>query len=91
MLGRLALLHDDVESAEKCLLLSGQITDGPATFWGPNMTLARELLKRHRTEGVLQFLDEAAHFWREPHGQLDRWVTVIRAGKGPFLGANMLY
>jgi len=66
VLGRLALLHDDVESAEKYLLLSGQITDGPATFWGPNMTLARELLKRHRTEVVLQFLDEAAHFWREP-------------------------
>ncbi len=92
VLGRLALLSDDVEAAEKYLLLSGQIKEGQLTFWGPNMTLARELLRRNRTEAVLQFLGECSHFWRpDCHPKSDSWAAIIRSGKMPDLGANLLY
>ena len=84
VLGRLALLRDDVEAAEKYLLLSGQIKDGIETSFGPNMTLARELLKRKRSKVVLQFLEEVKVFWKPPNREeADKWATVIRAGQIP--------
>jgi hypothetical protein len=86
VLGRLALLDDNVEAAEKYLLLSGQITNGQPTFWGPNMTLARELLKRNRSKVVLQFLEEVKRFWRLDCAgpqTADKWAAIILAGKLP--------
>jgi hypothetical protein len=84
VLGRLALLRGDVAAAEKYLLLSGQIKAGEPTFWGPNMTLARELLKRHRSKVVLEFLEEVKLFWRSDGSQqADNWAGMIRAGKIP--------
>ncbi len=86
VLGRLALLNDNVEAAEKYLLLSGRITNGQPTIWGPNMTLARELLKRDRSKIVLQFLEEVKHFWRpDCHGPeiAEKWAAMILAGKLP--------
>lgn len=93
VLGHLALLRGDVPAAEKYLLLSGQIQHGDATFWGPTMTLAFELLRRHRQEVVLQFLDECHQVWQEDSGQkqLDKWATEIRGGKIPDFGANLIY
>jgi hypothetical protein len=92
VLGRIALLQGDAQEAEKRLLLSGQIKDGMPTFWGPNMTLALELLKRKRTEVVLQFLEECAKFWRaDCHPKADAWAAVIRAGGIPDFGANLIY
>jgi hypothetical protein len=93
VLGRLALLAGDVKAAENDLLLSGQITAGQAEFWGPNMTLALELLKRHRTESVLQYLDECRAFWRkdDQFGKLDRWIADVRNGKLPDFGSNLVY
>jgi hypothetical protein len=86
VLGRLALLRDDVEAAEMYLLRSGQIKAGQPTFWGPNLTLVRELMKRSRTKVVLQFMDEVKQFWREDcHGpeQADKLTQSILAGKLP--------
>jgi len=85
VLGRLALLRDDVQAAETYLLLSGKIKAGSQTFWGPNMTLARELLKRNRTKVVLEFLEEVKEFWLEEcaFGKPEEWEKAIRAGKMP--------
>ena len=92
VLGRLALLDNNVDEAEKYLLLSGQITHGQPTFWGPNMTLARELMKRNRTKAVLQFMEEVKQFWRpDCHGPeiADQWIAMIVAGKLP--DGNLTY
>jgi hypothetical protein len=91
VLGRLALARGDVEAAENYLLLSGQIKDGQPVFWGPNMTLARELLKRHRPEAVLKFLEECSHFWQNADPRIQRWAATIRSGKIPDFGGNLVF
>jgi len=86
VLGRLALLRDDVEAAEMYLLRSGQIKAGQPTFWGPNLTLVRELMKRNRTKVVLQFMEEVKQFWREDCNgpeQAEKMTQSITAGKLP--------
>lgn len=91
VLGRLALARGDVEAAENYLLLSGQIKAGQPVFWGPNMTLARELLKRGRSEAVLKFLEECSHFWQNADPQIQRWAAAIRSGRIPDFGGNLLH
>jgi hypothetical protein len=93
VLGRLALQRGDTAGAEQRLVSSAEVDAGFVRFWGPNMTLARELLKQHRCEGVLNFLDRASLSWREPGAakQLRVWRAAISDGKIPDFGANLLY
>jgi hypothetical protein len=93
VLGRVALIRGNTEEAEKRLLLSTDVHNGLAPFWGPNMTLALELLKHRRSETVLQFLERCSRFWQEPDAQehLTKWSNIIRSGKIPDFGANLLY
>jgi hypothetical protein len=93
VLGHLALLRGDVPAAEKCLFLSGQIQPGGTTFWGPRMTLALELLRRHRQDAVLHFLDECSRSWPKecPNCSFEKWAATIRRGKIPDFGATLIY
>lgn len=86
VLGRLALLRGDVESAKTFLLRSGQIGQhGSGTFdsFGPNMSLARELLKKSEDATVLQFLEECRQFWTDDAGRIDSWEVSIRNHQMP--------
>jgi hypothetical protein len=92
VLGRLAILKGDTESAKKYLLLAGQTDGSPGldTF-GPNLSLARELLLVSEGETVLKFLDECRVFWRSERGRLDQWSLEIQSGKTPNFGNNLIY
>lgn len=86
VMGRLALLRGDIESAKTFLLRSGQIGQhGSGTFdsFGPNMSLARELLKKSEDATVLQFLEECRQFWADDAGRIDSWEASIRNHKMP--------
>jgi hypothetical protein len=94
VMGRLALLSGDVAEAESFLLASGKIRAAPLTAsFGPNMTLARELIKLHRTEVVLHFFEECKTFWQlnEKYRWLERWSEEVREGIMPDFGANLIY
>jgi hypothetical protein len=89
VLGRLALLKGDTKRAEGYLLRSGQ-TKGDAVLrtFGPNMSLARELLKHPDADAqrtVVQFLEDCKRFWMRDceNGKLDRWQAMVLAGKMP--------
>jgi hypothetical protein len=92
VLGRLAILSGDTEAAKKYLLLAGHTPGSPVlSGFGPNMSLARELLLASEQETVLQFLDECRVFWKRDKGRLDKWSLEIRSGRTPDFGANLIY
>jgi len=92
VLGRLAVLRGDTEAAKKHLLLAGQTGGSPTldTF-GPNMSLARELLKIGERETVLQYLEQCRRFWKDDHGRLDVWSATVNKSGIPDFGANLFY
>lgn len=101
LLGLAALREGKVAPAKKYLLAAGKTPGSPQlNSFGPEMTLAQELLKKGEKQAVLDFLDEVAVFWAthktgetKLHNQLmtehaallQRWKAEIRAGKQPTL------
>lgn len=99
ILGRCALREGKLADAKKYLLEAGATPGSPQLdSSGPQMQLARELLKKGEKEVVLQYLDLVASFWANPDerteantkriarehlNQLETWKRQIRAGKLP--------
>ncbi len=91
VLGRIALLNDDVETAKKELLLAGTAFGSPMLdSFGPNMSLARELLLRSERDTVLKFLAECRRFWKMGGETLDWWTAEISSGEMPTFGVVQL-
>lgn len=90
VLGRLALQAGDVEKAKSFLLEAGKTQGSPQLdSFGPNMTLAKELLERGEREVVLEYFQLCAKFWKG--GELDNWSAVVKGGGMPDFGANLWY
>jgi tetratricopeptide (TPR) repeat protein len=91
ILGRVALRKGDIEAAKANLLDAGRV-GGSATLssFGPNMTLAKELLENGEKETVLQYLELCRKFWTFSN-RLDPWIEAIRKGQIPDFGANLYY
>jgi hypothetical protein len=91
LLGRLALKNGDVEEAKKRLLAAGK--SKPPVLWpfGPNMSLALELLQKGERDVVLQYFDECQESWKSGSGKLEEWRQAVRQGRVPEFGASLLY
>jgi len=91
VLGRLALKAGDIEQAKHYLIEAGKTPGSPQLdSFGPNMTLAKELLEKGQTEVVLEFFDLCAKFWRyQP--QLSEWTAAVKRDGIPDFGANLDY
>ena len=91
ILGRLALKAGDIEQAKHYLIEAGKTPGSPQLdSFGPNMTLAKELLEKGQTEVVLEYFDLCAKFWRyQP--RLDAWIATVKQGGIPDFGANLDY
>ncbi len=91
VLGRLALKHGNVAAAEAHLLAAGRTPGGPNLNWyGPNMSLAHDLLVAGDRQPVLQYLALCERFWSEDGLQrLEKWRTQVEQGKIPDFGANL--
>jgi len=92
VLGRVALVNGDLKEAKERLVLAGQTAGSPAlkTF-GPNMSLAKELLEKGERDTVVKYFDECATFWKDHQEKLAQWTAQVRAGETPQFGANLLY
>ena len=90
ILGRIALLEDDVEQAKHHLLEAGKVSGSPQLgSFGPNMRLAADLLDRGERDVVLEYLELCSNFW--PRGELEDWAALVQAGRIPDFGANLVY
>ena len=59
--------------------------------FGPNMTLAHELLLAGRTDAVLEYFALCSNFWDPKFSKLDEWSAHVRESRIPEFGANLLY
>lgn len=92
VLGRLALRDGDVEKAKTHLVESARIDGSPQlNSFGPNMTLAKELLEKGEKQAVLQYFELCGKFWEMGHERLDAWAAVVKQGEIPDFGANLAY
>jgi hypothetical protein len=92
VLGRIALKRGDAKHAGEFLLKAGQTPGSPnLDSFGPNMSLAKELLEAGEKETVLQYFELCRKFWTS-HGEiLDDWTKEVKAGQIPEFGANLVY
>jgi hypothetical protein len=93
VLGRIALKEGNTADAIEFLLASARDNPGsPDTkSFGPNMSLARDLLERGEREAVLQYFDLCRGFWISPTNRLNAWSAAVKAGKMPSFDANLKY
>ena len=92
VLGRLALRKGDVDDAKGYLLAAGQTSGSPGlNSFGPNMSLAKDLLEQGEQEVVLEYFELCRLFWEMDQGRLDKWVKQAKRGRVPDFGANLLF
>ncbi len=84
VLGRIALKEGDVGKAKGHLIAAGKCGGSPQlNSFGPDMTLAKELLQRGETDTVVEYLELCGTFWDK--AATDRWVAAIQRGEKPVL------
>jgi hypothetical protein len=91
-LGLVAVHEGDLDAAQIHLLKSGMTPGSPVLgSFGPNMSLARELIKAGKTDVVLQYFDQCAGFWDMGKEELAKWRAIVEQGGMPDFGANLIY
>ena len=92
VLGRIGLKQGDVQKAAEFLVKAGHVPGSPSlNSFGPNMSLARELLKKGEREVVLHYFDLCRKFWRRGGTMLDSWTAEVKSGRIPKFGGNLIY
>lgn len=84
VLGRLAMQQGDVAAAKTHLLAAGDVSGSPTlNSFGPDMKLARELLKKDEREVVLQYFELCGKFWTMGEKRLKEWAIFVKGGGIP--------
>ncbi|MBT7070619.1 MAG: hypothetical protein HN975_06990 [Anaerolineae bacterium] len=92
IIGRVALQENDIKSAKEYLLKAGNTKGSPQlNTFGPNMSLASELLDKGEKETVIEYFELCKKFWEMNDGRLDSWIASIKGGGKPYFGANLNY
>jgi tetratricopeptide (TPR) repeat protein len=92
VLGRIALSSRKLEAAKKHLLAAGRVKGSPTlSSFGPNMTLAKELLEEGESAVVLKYFRLCSDFWEHDMGLLDEWTEIVERGEIPDFGPNLNY
>lgn len=90
VLGRLALVNKDKNLAKDYLLKSGGTPGSPQlNSFGPDMSLANDLLNHDIKAPVIEYLEMCKKFWEMDDGRLDSWSASIRGGGRPYFGSNL--
>jgi tetratricopeptide (TPR) repeat protein len=92
VLGRIAVREGRIEDAKRHLQEAGKSPGSPQMdSFGPNMSLAKDLIEKGERDAVLEYFELCRKFWRMDRGRLDQWRQEVLAGKIPDFGANLVY
>jgi hypothetical protein len=92
ILGRVALRQGNRAEAARHLLTAGRTPGSPQlNSFGPNMTLAKELLEVGERDIVLQYVDLCRTFWLMDLGNTGAWEKIIDSGRIPNFGPHLVY
>ncbi|MBI5589475.1 MAG: hypothetical protein HY881_03220 [Deltaproteobacteria bacterium] len=92
VLGRVALHEGKVDDAKAFLLAAGKTPGSPQLdSFGPNLSLAKDLLEQGYKEVVIQYLDLCVIFWETHLVDIKKWKSEIDSGAVPDFGANLIY
>ena len=92
VLGSIALAEGDIEESKRRLLAAGEsMASLEPNAVEPNMSLARELLKKGEKEVVLEYLSLCSRSWERGRDKLEKWSVLIQAGLEPDFGGNLHY
>jgi hypothetical protein len=84
LLGRVALEEGDLEKADVHLLRAAATPGSPQLdSFGPDWTLASDLLERGRREAVSAYVLRVEKFWESGRDQIAEWKRVLAAGGTP--------
>jgi tetratricopeptide (TPR) repeat protein len=92
ILGRVAVAEGRLSDGVKFLRAAGETPGSPQLdSFGPNMSLAKDLLERGETAAVLAYFEACRRFWKLGGTRLDAWRQDVEAGRIPNFGANLHY
>jgi hypothetical protein len=92
VLGRLAVSEGRIDDAKRCFLAAGDSPGSPQmNSFGPNMSLAKDLLAKGERDAVLDYFERCRKFWSLDWGKLDEWSDAVRARHSPDFGDNLAY
>ena len=92
VLGQSAVREGHIEAAKNYLIAAGKSSGSPVMdSFGPNLTLAKDLLEKGERDTVLEYFMLCRIFWKMDYGKLDKWMHEVMDGKTPNFGANLLY
>jgi RNA polymerase sigma factor (sigma-70 family) len=92
VLGRLAVRNGKIDEAKKYLIAAGKSPGSPTMdSFGPNMSLANDLLAKGERQTVLEYFQLCRKFWKLHEEKLDQWSKEVEAGEIPDFGANLVY
>ena len=92
VLGRVAARAGRIDDAKRYLLEAGKSPGSPQMdSFGPNMSLAKDLLEKGERQVVLEHFELCRKFWKMHDGRLDTWRQEVKDGKIPDFGANLVY
>lgn len=92
ILGRVAVAEGRLGDAVTFLRAAGETPGSPQlNSFGPNMSLAKDILERGETAAVLAYFEACRVFWKMGGSQLDAWRRDVESGRIPNFGANLRY
>ena len=92
VLGRLALRDGGIDEAKEYLLAAGRTSGSPRlNSFGPNMSLAKDLLEQGEYEVVLEYFELCDLFWEMDQGRLEKWRRQVKRFLIPDFGANLIF
>jgi hypothetical protein len=86
-LGRIAVREGRMDDAKRHLIESVRTPSARLMDYGPNMSLAKNLLDKGERQAVLDYFALCKKFWN--FARLDDWSQQVKEGKVPDFGASL--